>query len=1172
MMHRCLAGILFCLFSLAAWAQAPVSGQSQFRLLDIKDGLPSLSVNAIVQDRTGYLWVGTKDGLARFDGGSFKVFRHIQGDPQSMPSNYVQALHVDARNRIWVGIEGYGVYRFDPGRESFTALNLMPGKSGAALDIWAISSDPQGSVWFGSFGQGLFRLKPDGTVRQYLPEQGAPGLPDENVLSLAQDKRGRLWIATSSGIVQWQSERFMAFNNEALVSKVVITLMPDSDASMWLGTQAGLDHALPDGRIEHPEWNAQLTDSRIMAVLAEPDGARWFVARSGLNRLAQGKIDQFSVSEKFISAFQDENGGFWFGSENGLLRQPSSWRSLKSYPAGQVSGSGLRNKLAQNYHDLRDGSVLIVGKAGAIDRFWPASGKVQAINSDASAKALQSLNSVLQDSGGAIWLGNHQGLLRLGAAGQSAQLWSMQSAEDPALLGPVMHLQQSPDGLVWAAFYGGGLQARDSAGHIVHSITPKSGQGLRFPDPEQLFIGPDRRLWLVGGEGVLAWDTERKTFAAVQGAPSERVFSAHFSPPQTLWLGRLGGLDAYQWQSGELVRIRTVSGDQGLPAVEIIGINADSSGALWLTSARGLMRYSPLQNRVRVFGINDGLVSQEFAQLPPYIGADGQALALSGAGLVGFNPMQMSVDRVPLRLVVERVSVRREEDTLQLDTGKPITLQPNDRDLAVDALLLNFDDVSAHRYRSRLSGYDPDWVEMGTSGKRVFSKLPDGRYRLELVAAGAEGIWSKPVVLAIEVLPPLWRTWWAYALYAFGSALTVWLIVRSNRRRLKRRHALQLESQQQQLLLKSSEAKSQFLANLGHEIRTPMTGVLGMTELLLAGNLAEQPKSQVAAIKKAGEHLLRLMNDALDLSKIEAGQFELDEQPFQLRALLLEVQALLSPLAAQKNLLFELNIEPEVDRNFIGDCGRIRQILLNLGNNAVKFTSQGAITIKAQRLWPKGVMLSVVDSGPGMSLDQQRNLFQRFVQADGVLTSRQFGGSGLGLAISREFALLMKGDIQLASEPGHGSTFSVNLPLDITADSLPVPEPQAPANHHGASSKAEKILLVEDDETIVQVISQLLAAHGHRVCSAKNALEALAQTAQHSFGIIFCDVDLPGMSGLELARVWRSQGLQTPIIALTARTQADVEALCLDAGMSAFLRKPVSGRQLQQAVTEQAGA
>jgi signal transduction histidine kinase len=1159
-MRRCFTGAL--LFFYILLAQASISSQSQFRLLGIQDGLPSLTVNAIAQDHVGYLWMGTKDGLARFDGGTFKVFQHIPGDSQSMPSNFVQTVHVDTTNRIWLGIEGYGAYRFDPNKAVFTPLKLLPKAADGALDIWAISSDPHGSVWFGSFGHGLFRLQPDGQVRQYLPKDG---LPDENVLSLAQDKQGRLWIATSSGIVQWQNERFMAFNNAALHSHIVINLMPDADGSMWLGTQMGLNRAWPDGRIETPACARQLSDPRIMAVLAEPAGARWFVARRGLNRCLHGKVESFSVTEKFISAFQDVSGGFWFGSEHGLLRQPLAWRFFKSFPVNHASKMGLRNNVILNYQDLHDGSLLLAGEAGAIDRFWPASGQVRAFNSNSASQLVQSLSSVLQDRNGVLWFGNHLGLMRMATNDAIPQLWNKDSVHDAALLGPVKHLLQTPDGLIWAAFYGGGLQARDGRGRLIHSVTPKSNQGLSFPDTEHLFIGPDQNLWIAGGEGILRWNPRNNRFDSVSGAPQHRVFSAYFAAPQILWLGRLGALEAYQWQNQRLNLVRSVGADQGLPAVEIIGINADSSGTLWLSSVRGLMRYNPVQNRIRVFGINDGLRNQELLHLAPYIDGSGQALAFSGSGLIGFNPSQMSVDAEPLRLVIAQTSVRRAENILQLDATQLIRLQPDDRDLNIDALLLNFDDVNAHRFRSRLSGYDPDWIEMGASGKRVFSKLPSGRYRLALIAASADGVWSAPLVLHIEVLPPLWKTWWAYALYFSATLLLLLLMAYSHRRRLKRKHAQQLEVQHQQLLLKSSEAKSQFLANLGHEIRTPMTGVLGMAELLLAGDLSDKHKSQVSAIRKAGEHLLRLMNDVLDLSKIEAGQFTLDKQVFQLSSVLHEVQSLLAPLAAQKNLRFELQIEAQLSRYYLGDSGRIRQILLNLGNNAIKFTDRGFVIIKAQHLWPNGFMLSVLDSGPGMDQDQQDRLFLRFVQADGVRTARQFGGSGLGLAISRELALLMGGDIVPSSSLGQGAIFNVHLPLESVHRAPLLAEPAAP-DISAVFNKARKILLVEDDETILHVISALLASYGHEVVTAKNALEALSQTAIDVFDAVVCDVDLPSMSGLDLVRLWRKQGMITPVLALTARTQSDIEQQCLAAGMHAFMRKPVCGRQLQEAL------
>ena len=1157
--------VVFLLLVQVAMPLAASGGQSQFLALEVRDGLPSRQVMSLAQDLEGYVWIGTQDGLARYDGGKFTVYRHVPGDNRSLPGNFVQAVHVDPLNRIWVAVEGHGLQQMDAAHTGFSPMPL--GKAEAGADVWAIASNGDGSVWFGTFGNGLFRLLPNGQVRQYLPESGKPGLPDENVLALAFDEAGTLWIATTTGIVKWRKESFIAFDNSRLLSPVVLTLMPDKVHGMWLGTRSGLNLVTKDGSIQTPPWAADLTDSRIMAMLADPDGSRYFVARNGLNRLVDGRIEKMRRDERFMTALQDKTGGYWFGGESGLLRQPSSWRYFRSI-SGPEDPVPLRVSRPEDYHAAADGSLLLAGNSGHIDRYWPASGRIDHLKLPPAAEGISQITAIDQDAAGIIWAGGFRAgdaeLLRFDSASGQLRIWRQDSPADPLLIGPIKNILQTPDGLVWVSLYGGGLQARDATdGRVVHEITPDSGHGLQFPDPNQLFIGPDAALWVAGGEGLLRWKAESKKFLKVAGAPDQRVFSALLRPPQTLWLGRLGVLEAYRWQDGMLSRIRSISGDEGLPAVDVLGIHADGNGALWMTSLRGLMRFDPILDRVRVYGIRDGLPSQEFLKRPPVITADGEGLALSTLGPVAFSPNRMMTSADKPRLVIEQASVRRGEDVRLLDYRQKIVLEPDDRDFSVDALLLTFDDAASHRFRSRLSGYDPDWVEMGSHGQRLFSTLPSGSYRLELIAAGVDGLWSEPVVLALEVLPPWWLSGWAFAGYIAALALLVGLAVMLYRRRLKQRYARQLEVQQRQLLVQGSEAKSRFLANLGHEIRTPMTGVLGMTELLLNGELPEKPRSQVTAIKKAGEHLLRLMNDALDLSKIEAGQLELDHQAFSIRVLLAEVQALLEPMARHKGLYCEVQIDSELPSGFLGDSGRIRQILLNLGNNAVKFTAQGGVTLKVHPFWPKGLQFVVMDTGPGMTDEQQSRLFQRFVQADGVRTAQQYGGSGLGLAISKELASMMGGDIQISSAPGKGATFTLTLPLSSAA------EPEAVTVSPPAASVSTgplRVLLVEDDETIIQVIGQLLSADGHAVTGTRNALEALAQTAQEPFDMVFCDIDLPGMDGLELTRLWRQQGMKTPIIALTARTQADAEQQCLDAGMSGFLRKPVTGRQLREAM------
>ena len=351
---------------------------------------------------------------------------------------------------------------------------------------------------------------------------------------------------------------------------------------------------------------------------------------------------------------------------------------------------------------------------------------------------------------------------------------------------------------------------------------------------------------------------------------------------------------------------------------------------------------------------------------------------------------------------------------------------------------------------------------------------------------------------------------------------------------------------------------------MGHEIRTPMTGVLGMTELLLGSGLAPRQRDQAESIQRAGHHLLRIVNDALDLARIEAGKLALEDAPFDLRVLMHEVDALLRPLAASKQLAFDTHIVADVPRGMRGDAARVRQILLNLGNNAIKFTERGSVRIVLARdAGGDGLRISIADTGPGMNARQCERLFERFEQGEGACAATRHGSSGLGLAICRELAAAMGGAIVVESTPGIGTRFDVSLPL---AESDPPQAACAPPATPHAGARALKLLLVEDDPIIVEVLQGLLRMQGHDIVRAPHGLAALSELENASFDAALLDLDLPGVNGIDLTRLIRARDMRLPLLAVTARADADAEAEARAAGMDGFLRKPVTGEMLAEAL------
>jgi signal transduction histidine kinase/ActR/RegA family two-component response regulator len=733
-------------------------------------------------------------------------------------------------------------------------------------------------------------------------------------------------------------------------------------------------------------------------------------------------------------------------------------------------------------------------------------------------------------------------------------------AVDPLMNGLDM-LRIAPDGSLWLASSGKGLQQRDARTGKVLRSWEAGTHGLALADFESLVFAPDGRLWVAGEGGVRVLAPGSDRFVPIPAMGEDRVYALALDGG-SLWLSRRTGLEHYEHAGRQWRRVEVVAGDQGIPAVEAAGMAVDAAHRVWLSTTRGLFRWDPSNRRLRRLGIQEGLGSQEFAARSIAMAGGVLAATTTDGSVVLVDVKLPDPELAAPRLKIDEIALRRDGRWQPLPQGD-VELPPQTRELRVRMHLLDFDDPAGNRYASRLHGEDADWLSQGASGERIFSGLTPGDYTLELRARNAAGETSATQLVNWKVLPPWWRTPWALATFAAVTLLMAWWAVMAWRIRTREREELRLVERERALAEQASLAKSRFLATLGHEVRTPMTGVLGMGELLLATSLDPKQRGYVEAIRDAGDHLLRLVDDALDLARIEAGRLQLDPEPFALRQLVEDVAALHGPLARQRGLAFECRVSPEAPSMLEGDPTRIRQILFNLLGNAIKFTQQGEVGLRCEPLGHRGVRFVVHDTGPGLNAEQQARLFRRFEQADGARTASRYGGSGLGLAISQELAVEMGGSIDVTSAPGVGTRFSVELPLKV----LPLlPSRTPPPAMPVTAVDGLRLLLVEDDATVADVLRGLLQAQGHRVVHALHGLAALSEAASQAFDAALLDLDLPGMDGLSLAKALRAQGYAGPLLAVTARSDASAEQETRAAGFDGFLRKPVTGLMLADAL------
>ena len=1132
----------------------------QFRRYETVDGLPSSTVYSVAQDKQGLMWFGAGADLVRYDGVDFRIFSHRSDDPASLSEGTVYSLLVDRDDRLWVGGFGMGLNRLERDGGGFVHWRHDPAdpESLAGDDVWSIAQTPDGELWVAT-DAGLDRLLPDGRhfehVRNPLNRNSTEGFGAVRALLARPD--GALWIGSSLGVFVREangSVRKVSIDPR-LQNLKVWRIQADGD-DVRIATRGGLLRVDAAGAaiLYKP---AQIPATDVYSSTVDRAGNLWITTREGLY-LDDGSAHVHAIAgqplllgslpaQQVWQSLCDSEGGLWFVMGNGgIAYLAPGWNQFTRFTHVPDDPRSLRDSAATSVLASFDG-WLWVGGHDLVDRLDPLTGEVEHLISGVRGNVLD----MVEDERHRLWIASEGGVYRY-ADGKLREVdLAAARATRPRRLtiGPDrrVYLVSNRDGLYridpdTMAVDPEPVASADDSGFIGNRLTRYNSLG-----------------WYADRGKMLHWNVADKRLEPIGGLSDEGDVYALEPTADGFWAARNKMFEHYRLDGGRVVRDRVIPIPPSWPSMVLIALHVDQAGRFWLFCKNGLWRFDPASGELKSFGLRNGLVNGEVRGDSPALTTNGTIYVASLGGIFGFQPDRPPATAGPASIAITGASVRRGGIVRELPIRHaPIRLSWSDREFRVEVRLSSYVDPGANRYRFRLRGFDQDWVDTGSHGEREFAGLGAGDYTLEVQAANADGRWmhlERP--LRIHVEAPPWARWWAWLGYVLLVAAAVGLILRGWRRRLAQRHQIQLAEQQRQMAEAASAAKTQFLATLSHEIRTPMTGVMGMAELLLSTPLNPLQHDYTSAMQRSGGMLLKLLNDALDLARIEAGRLELEPAPFNPRQLLEDVAQLEQGLAHAKGIRFALELADDLPAQVVGDAVRIKQVLLNLANNALKFTEQGHVTLHAART-ADGLQFSISDTGPGIPEASQARLFQRFEQVD---SPQRRAGSGLGLAICRELVDMMGGSIELESRVGHGSTFRVRLPLAEPVESAPLAAPIAGGSY--------RLLLVEDDTIVAAVIRGLLEREGHRLVHVVNGLAALAELAHAEFDAVLLDLDLPGVDGFQIARLIRQRepaGQHLPIIAVTARSGGRDEIRARDAGMDGFLRKPVSGEQLVAAL------